>query len=79
MIRRRLFASSTKREIRHFHVTAKKCTKKRDARAKLLFCLTNPFLFLALSLLSPPSSSLLKFPNNAFGEAVKKLGSHGTG
>ena len=36
------FPSSTKREIRHFHVvgratTAKKCTKKRDARAKLFF------------------------------------------
>ena len=26
-------------------VTTKKCTKKRDARAKLLFCLINLFLF----------------------------------
>ena len=39
-----VFSSSTKREIRHFHVpfsrarTAKECTKKREARAKLLFC-----------------------------------------
>ena len=39
-----------KRETRYFHVvascmTTKKCTKKRDARAKLLFCLINLFLF----------------------------------
>ena len=38
-----VFTSSTKREIKAFShrsraVTAKKCTKKRDARAKLLFC-----------------------------------------
>ena len=26
------------REIRKFQVVVKKCTKKRDARAKLLFC-----------------------------------------
>ena len=37
--------------IKHFHVrgsravTAKKCTKKRDARAKLLFCQVNLLLF----------------------------------
>ena len=37
-----------KREIRHFHarpsraVTAKKYTKKRDARAELLFCQDKP-------------------------------------
>ena len=42
--RRCLFTSSIEREIRHFHVVvvqkrAKKCTKKRDARAKVLFCL----------------------------------------
>ena len=42
--RRCLFTSSIKREIRHFHVVvvqkrAKKCTNKRDARAKLLFFL----------------------------------------
>ena len=35
-------------------MTAKKCTKKRDVRAKLLFCLTNPLL-LPLSLLKLPS------------------------
>ena len=40
---------------------AKKCTKKRDARAKLLFCYLNLLVFfLPFSLLSP--SSLLKFP-----------------
>ena len=42
--RRRLFTSSIKRGIRHFHAVvlqkrAKKCTKKRGARAKLLLCL----------------------------------------
>ena len=36
--------------------TAKKCTKKRDARAKLLFCSYKPIVFLPFSL---PSSSLL--------------------
>ena len=47
-----LFTSFTKGEIRHFHVhgsfavTAKKCTKKSDARAKLLFCLVKLLLFL---------------------------------
>ena len=42
--RRCLFTSSIEREIRHFHVVvvqkrANKCTKKRVARAKMLFCL----------------------------------------
>ena len=42
--RRCLFTYSIKREIRHFHIVvvqkrAKKCTNKRDARAKLLFCI----------------------------------------
>ena len=42
--RRCLFTYSIRREIRHFHVVvvqkrAKKCTKKCDARAKLLFFL----------------------------------------
>ena len=41
-IRRRMSTSSIKREIGRFHVvfvqwTSKKCTKKRDARAELLF------------------------------------------
>ena len=45
-----LFTSTTHREISHFSccsraVTAKKCTKKRDARAKLLFCLSNLLIF----------------------------------
>ena len=47
--RRCLFMSSIKRKIRHFHVvvakTGKKCTKKGDARAKLLFCLLNQLFF----------------------------------
>ena len=41
-------------------VTAKKCTKKRDARAKLLFCQSKPIAFLPFSLPSP--SLLLKLP-----------------
>ena len=51
-----MFKSSTKREIRLFlcrsrATTAKKCTKKRDARAKLLFRQSNPIAFLPSSLL----------------------------
>ena len=42
--------------------TAKKCTKKRDARAKLLFCQFKPIAFLLFSLPSP--SSLLKLHSN---------------
>ena len=45
---------------RECKVQAKKCTKKRDARAKLLFCKDKPIAFLPFSLLSP--LSLLKFP-----------------
>ena len=33
--------------------TAKKCTKKRNARVKLLFCFSNPIAFLPFSLPSP--------------------------
>ena len=33
-----VFPSSTKRGIGHCTTTAKKCTKKRDAHAKLLYC-----------------------------------------
>ena len=37
-----LFMLSIKCEIRHFHTKlAKKCTKERDTRTKLLFCLLN--------------------------------------
>ena len=52
--------SSTKREIRPFHIvfvkrrqTEKYHTKKRDARAKLLFCQSKPIGFDLLSLLYP--------------------------
>ena len=50
-IRRRMFTFSIKRQIRRFHVvvvqlTSKKCTKKRDARAELLFwSLIKPIVF----------------------------------
>ena len=37
-------------------VTAKKCTKKCDARAKLLFCQSKPLAFLPFSLISPSFS-----------------------
>ena len=42
--------SSTKRQIRSFHVvvvqrTSKKCTKKHDARAELLFSSLNLLFF----------------------------------
>ena len=42
-------------------MTAKKCTKKRDARAKFLFCQSKPIAFVPFSLPSP--SSLVKLPN----------------
>ena len=41
-------------------MTAKKCTKKRDACAKLLFCESKPIAFLSCALTSP--LSLLKLP-----------------
>ena len=41
-------------------MTAKKCTTKHDARAKLLFCQSKPIGFLPFSLTS--RSSLLKLP-----------------
>ena len=46
-------------------MTAKKCTKKRDARAKLFFCQSKPIsiAFLLFSLPLPSSSSLLKLPS----------------
>ena len=61
-----VFTSSEKREIRQFHIvvahwlelTAKKCTKKRDSRAKLLFCQSKPITFLPFPL--TPTLSLLK-------------------
>ena len=51
-----VFTSSRKREIfkvfsrRSRAATAKKCIKKRDARAKSLFCQSNPTAFLPFSL-----------------------------
>ena len=63
---RRFLTSSIKGEIRHFpvyrEVTAKKCTKKLDARAELLFCPFNLLLFWRFSLSSP--SWHLKVPNS---------------
>ena len=61
-----MFPSSTKREFRHFHVVVgqrrqRNVQKKRDARAKLLFCLSKPIAFLPFSL--PSASSFLKLPN----------------
>ena len=43
-------------------MTAKECTKKRDARAELLFGQSKPSLVLPFSLTSP--SSLLELNNN---------------
>ena len=62
-----VFTFSSKREIRHSHVEvvqrwARKCTKKCDARAKLLFSLTN--LFLCLPCLLPSPLSLGSFSND---------------
>ena len=67
-IRRGMFTPSIKRQIRRFHVvvvhwTSKKCTKKRDARAELLFWSLNLFVFLKSSLWS--SSWLLKLPSES--------------
>ena len=44
-------------------MTAKKCTKKRNARAKLLFCQSKPIAFLPFSL--PLPSSSVKLPKEA--------------
>ena len=62
---RRMFTSPIKRRIR-FHVvvvqwTSKKCTKKYDTRAELLFCSQNLFFFFTLS--SSSTLSFLKLPN----------------
>ena len=60
-----MLMSSTRREIRQFHVVVvhdgKGMYQKRDARAKLLFCNLNLLAFLPFSLPSP--SSLLKLPS----------------
>ena len=62
-IRCGMFTPSIKRQIRRFHVvvvqwTSKKCTKKRDVRAELLFWSLNLLFFSKLSLW--PLSWLLK-------------------
>ena len=49
-----VFLSSTKREIRHFHVVVvqrrlRNVPKRRDARAKLLFCEFRPIGFFCRS------------------------------
>ena len=64
---RLVFTYSVKRETRWFHVVVvqerqRKCTKKRDARAKLLFCAFAPFSL-------PSTSSLLKLPKRRAGRA----------
>ena len=48
---------------RSCEMTAKKCTKTRDTRAKLLFCQSKPIAFSPSSLMSP--SSFLKVPGDA--------------
>ena len=60
-----VFTSSTKREIRHFHVVVvqrrrRNVQKKHDSWAKLLFYQSKPTAFFPFSLPSPPS--LLKLP-----------------
>ena len=61
--------SSIKREIRHFNVVvvqkrAKKCTKKRHARAKLLLCLSKPIgFFYVLVAVRVRVQWILKVPN----------------
>ena len=52
-----------KRARRSREETAKKCTKKRDARTKLLFCQSKSTAFLTFLLSSPSSSSSLKLPS----------------
>ena len=64
-----VFTSLKKREIASFTSQScsdgklKKCTKKRAARAQLLFCQSKPIAFLTFLLTSP--SSLLKLPKEA--------------
>ena len=61
--KRKLLSCVHRAEIRHFlrcsrAASVKKCTKKHDARAKLLFCLLNLLRFFPFLLTSP--LSLLK-------------------
>jgi len=62
---------SIKREIRKFHVVVvqrqeRNVQKKRDARAKLLFCQSKPIAFLPFSWTLTTPSSLLELPNSDF-------------
>ena len=52
-----MFPSSTKREGRNFHIVgraemAKKCTRKRDARTKLLFFYSLFAVFVAVAVVA---------------------------
>ena len=63
-----VFTSFIKRVIRKFHLVVVQCRqinvqKKRDARAKLLFCQSKTSAYLPFSL----PSLLLKLPNNRIG------------
>ena len=55
-----MFASSTKREFRHFHVVVvqRRQINERDARAKLLFCQSKPIVLLPFT----APSWMLKLP-----------------
>ena len=57
-------------------MTVKECTKKRDARKKLLFCQSKPIAFLPFSLTSPPSL-LSKFSILVTGPEDPKYGARG--
>ena len=58
-------------------VMAKKCTKKRDAHAELLFCGSKPIAFLPFSLMSP--LSLLKLPIHVLMGQLNKVHFHFAG
>ena len=52
--------------------TAKKCSRKGDVRAKLLFCQTKPIAFLPLSLTSPSSLPKLSNATGSNGESSEE-------
>ena len=52
---------------------AKKCTEKRDARAKWLFCQSKPNAFSPFSLLSPLSSLLLNHAHYLENSTARQL------
>ena len=56
-------------------MTVEKCTKKRDALAKLLFCLSKPIAFLPFLLPSP--SSLRKLPNKELKQRQRRRNENG--